>query len=209
MLSEAGYYAAYKGKWHLSAELGTKDEYALPQEKLTEVIESYGFKDYVGIGDVIGHTQGGYLNDDIIGAQARRWLRLRGQAMARQGKPWFLAVNLVNPHDVMFYNTDAPGQHVQDTPKPLMPIAREPNIPFYRQQWNLRLPRTRHESFDKPGRPPAHREYQLARGALVGNFPDEDVRWHRLLNSSISRLIRTRFKTLRPSRRGMVICCWR
>ncbi len=182
MFGEAGHYAAYKGKWHLSKELGTHNERALPQEKLTQIIESYGFKDYVGIGDVIGMTQGGYLNDDIIGAQAQRWLRVSGQSMNQQGKPWFLAVNLVNPHDVMFYNTDAPGQHVQDVPKPLIGIAREPDVPLYRQQWNARLPKTRDESFDKPGRPPAHKEYQMARAALVGNFPNEDARWRRLLN---------------------------
>jgi arylsulfatase len=182
MLGEADYYAAYKGKWHMSKELGTHNEYALPQEKLTRVIESYGFKDYVGIGDVIGETYGGYLNDDIIGAQARRWLRVNGQSMSQQGKPWFLAVNLVNPHDVMFYNTDAPGQNVQDNPKPMFAIAREPDTPFYRQQWDVRLPKSRHEPFDMKGRPPAHSDYQLARGALVGNFPNEDARWRRLLN---------------------------
>ena len=33
--------------------------------------------------------------------------------LAEQRKPWFLAVNLVNPHDVMFYNTDRPGEPVQ------------------------------------------------------------------------------------------------
>ena len=182
MLTKADYYAAYKGKWHLSGELGTHNEMALPQEKMTRVIESYGFKDYVGIGDVIGMTHGGYYNDEYIGAQSRRWLRLRAQPMARQGKPWFMAINLVNPHDVMFYNTDAPGQHVQDTPKPLMAITREPKMPLYEKQWKVRLPASRHEPFNKKGRPPAHREYQLARGALVGNFPNEDVRWQRLLN---------------------------
>ena len=182
MLGEAGYYAAYKGKWHMSRELSTHDELALPEEKLTKHIETYGFKDYVGIGDVIGQTHGGYLNDDMIGAQARRWLRVRGQPMSQQGKPWFQAVNLVDPHDVMFYNTDVPGQNVQNNPKPLIPIAREPNTPFYKKQWDVRLPKSRHESFDKKGRPPAHKEYQLARGALVGNFPNEDPRWHRLLN---------------------------
>jgi arylsulfatase A-like enzyme len=182
MLGEAGYYAAYKGKWHLSTELGTHDELALPQEKLTQVIESFGFKDNVGLGDVIGMTQGGYLNDDMIGAQARRWLRVRGQPMNEEGKPWFQAVNLVNPHDVMFYNTDAPGQNVQNNPETLLPIAREPNVPGYQKQWSVRLPKSRHEPFGKKGRPPAHREYQLARGTMVGNFPDEDARWRRLLN---------------------------
>lgn len=182
MLGEAGYYAAYKGKWHLTKDMDTHDSLALPQEKLTQIMESYGFKDYVGIGDVIGLTQGGYLNDDIIGAMAQRWLRLHGQRINRQGKPWFLAVNLVNPHDVMFYNTDAPGQNVQNKPKTLMAIAREPEITLYQQQWDVRLPKSRHEPFDKKGRPPAHGEYQWARAALVGKIPDEDARWRRLLN---------------------------
>ena len=191
MLGEAGYYPAYKGKWHLSAELGTHNELALPQEKLTQVIESYGFNDYVGIGDVIGMTHGGFFNDDMIGAQARRWLRLQGQPMNQQGKPWFKAINLVDPHDVMFYNTDAPGQHVQDTPKTLMRIAREPNISFYQQQWGIRLPKSRHEPFDKKGRPPAHRDYRIASGAMLGNIPDEDARWHRLLNYYLNCILHT------------------
>ena len=182
MLDEAGYYAAYKGKWHLCQELDTYDEYALPQEKLTQVIESYGFKDYVGIGDVIGMTLGGYLNDDTIGMQTQRWLRLRGQRMSQQGNPWFLAVNIVNPHDVMFYDTDTPGQNVQSVPKPLMSISQEPDVPLYQQQWDFQLPETRHQSLNAKERPSAHKEYQQARAALVGDFPDEDSRWRRLLN---------------------------
>ena len=182
MLRESGYYAAYKGKWHLSRAMDTHDSLALPQEELTRIIDDYGFKDYVGIGDVIGLTQGGYLNDDIIAAQAQRWLRLRGTQLNQEGKPWSLSVNLVNPHDVMFYNTDTPSQHVQDTPKPLMSIAHDPDTPLYQKQWDVPLPKSRNESFSKEGRPPAHSEYQRARAALVGNFPNEDIRWKRLLN---------------------------
>ncbi len=183
MMGEAGYYAAYKGKWHLSRELSTHDQQALPSKKMSKFIETFGFNDYVGIGDVIGMTQGGYINDDLIGAQARHWLRVRGQPMQQDNKPWMLSVNLVNPHDVMFYNTDLPGQSVQDNPKTLMAIAREPDTEFYKKQWIFELPKSRHEPFDKKGRPPAHMEYQLARGALVGNFPNEDGRWNRLLNN--------------------------
>ena len=182
MLGQAGYYPAYMGKWHLSRELGTHNEFALPQVELTRVIESFGFKDYVGIGDVIGHTQGGYINDEMIGAQAQRWLRLRGKPMNQRKEPWYLAVNIVNPHDVMFYNTDEPGRHVQDTPKPMSDLARDPDSQIYKQQWDIKLPRSRHEPFEKHGRPAAHMEYQLARAALVGQFPDEDPRWRRLIN---------------------------
>jgi arylsulfatase len=41
------------------------------------------------------------------------WLRGRGKDLAAKGKPWFLALNLVNPHDIMFPDTDRPGQASQ------------------------------------------------------------------------------------------------
>ena len=197
MMQKAGYYPAYKGKWHLSKELGTHDEAAIPQVELTKVIEGYGFHDYIGIGDVIGMTQGGYINDEMIAAQAKRWLRLKAAPLQAKKEPWFLAVNFVNPHDVMFYNTDTSKEHVQDRPSPLMDIEREPASSLYARQWKFTLPQSRNESFEKKGRPQAHSEYQKARGALVGNFPNEDERWQRLLNyyfnciSNVDRAIDT------------------
>ncbi|MDJ0869428.1 MAG: sulfatase-like hydrolase/transferase, partial [Myxococcota bacterium] len=182
MLGQAGYYAAYKGKWHLTREMDTHDSLALPETRLTRLMRTYGFEDYVGIGDVIGLTHGGFLNDALIGAQARRWLRLHGRRLNEQGQPWLLAVNFVNPHDVMFFDTDAPGEAVQSVPAPLMRIAREPDTPMYQKRWALQLPRSRREPFDAPGRPAAHREFQRARSALVGTFPNEDARWRRLLD---------------------------
>jgi hypothetical protein len=50
-----------------------------------------------------------YLHDGIISAMGVSWLRGKGRDLAEAGTPWFLAVNLVNPHDVMFYDADAPG----------------------------------------------------------------------------------------------------
>jgi len=191
MLDEAGYYPAYKGKWHLSKGLNTHDEYALPQNDLTAIMEGYGFNDYVGIGDVIGHRQGGYINDEMIGAQTQRWLRLKGKPMSQKKEPWYIAVNIVNPHDVMFYNTDAPGQHVQDTPRPLGGVAREPDSELYKRQWDIKLPNSRHETLDMPGRPAAHKDFQLSRAVLVGQFPDEDARWRRLNNYYLNCIYHT------------------
>ena len=108
-LRDAGYYTAYKGKWHLTKEFETTNDLAAPEKIFTKEMEAYGFSDYLGIGDIIGHTEGGYLHDGIIASMATNWLRGKGKGLAAQGKPWFLAVNLVNPHDVMFYNTDRPG----------------------------------------------------------------------------------------------------
>ena len=50
---------------------------------------------YVGVGDIIAHEQGGYLHDGIISAMGVNLLRGRGMDLEAQGKPWFLAVNLV------------------------------------------------------------------------------------------------------------------
>src|SRR5215471_9796205 len=110
MLREAGYYTAYKGKWHLTKEFETVNDLGSPTKIFTKEMEAYGFSDYFGVGDIIGHEQGGYLHDGIISSMAVNWLRGRGTELTAQGKPWFLAVNLVNPHDIMFLNTDRPNQ---------------------------------------------------------------------------------------------------
>ena len=40
----------------------------------------------------------------------KSWLRGKAANLNAQNKPWFMAVNLVNPHDVMYYNTDLSGR---------------------------------------------------------------------------------------------------
>ena len=179
-LRDLGYFSAYLGKWHLSADLDTSDVYAGPNPAFGDVMDGYGFSDFVSPGDVIGMTLGGYRSDEVIGAMARRWLRLRGQDLAEEGKPWFLAVNLMNPHDVMFFDTDRPGESVQKSASMMMPVATAPPSKLYEATWDLPLPATRHESIDSPDRPSAHRDYQEGRRHLVGVIPDEDDRWQRL-----------------------------
>jgi arylsulfatase len=181
MLRDAGYYTAYKGKWHLTKEFETVNSLGSPTRIFTEEMESYGFSDYFGIGDIIAHTQGGYLHDGVIAAMAGSWLRGRGRELAAAQKPWFLAVNLVNPHDVMFYDTDAPGTPVQ-TARGITQVARDPVDPLYARQWQFELPPNHAQALDAPGRPAAHREFLKSHDALVGNIPDEAGRWQRRHN---------------------------
>ena len=192
LMREAGYYSAYKGKWHLSQELdavvrnkGEVDLGLQPTPEMHKVMETYGFSDYHGIGDVIGWSQGGYLYDGVTAGQTVNWLRGAGQSLNQQGKNWFLAVNLVNPHDVMFIDTDEPDEKVQwqgrvNAGGVSMNPAQPPANAIYRESWDATLPDSRHQPFDEPGRPKAHLEYQNARAALVGQFPDEDRRWRKL-----------------------------
>ncbi len=182
LLREAGYYTAYKGKWHLTKEFETANDLSAPEKIFTKEMEAYGFADYLGIGDIIGHTEGGYLHDGIIAAMAANWLRGRGRDLTAQRKPWFLAVNLVNPHDVMFYNTDRPGEKVQER-NILAPIAREPAHPLYTKQWQFELPTSFSQRLDARGRPRAHADFIKSHDALVGKIAGEEQwRWRKRHN---------------------------
>src|SRR5215471_8164814 len=75
MLREAGYYTAYKGKWHLTKEFETVNELGSPMKMFTQEMEDYGFADYVGVGDLIGHDHGGYIFDGITSAMSVSWLK--------------------------------------------------------------------------------------------------------------------------------------
>jgi len=181
MLREAGYYTAYKGKWHLTKEFETVNKLGSPTKIFTQEMEAYGFSDYFGIGDIIAHTQGGYLHDGVIAAMGGSWLRGKGRELAAEGKPWFLAVNLVNPHDVMYYDTDPPGSVVQ-AKRGLTHVARDPVDPLYAKQWQFDLPPSHAQALHAPGRPPAHRDFLRSHDALVGQIPNEPARWQRRHN---------------------------
>lgn len=181
MLRDAGYYTAYKGKWHLTKEFETVNKLGSPTKIFTEEMEAYGFSDYFGVGDIIAHDRGGYLHDSVIAAMGVSWLRGKGRDLAKDGKPWFLAVNLVNPHDVMFYDTDAPGTPVQGK-RGLAHVAREPADPLYAKRWEFSLPASHFQPLEARGRPAAHRDFLLSHDALVGAIPNEEPRWRRRHN---------------------------
>ncbi|MBM7343553.1 sulfatase-like hydrolase/transferase [Pantoea coffeiphila] len=192
MIDKLGYYAAYKGKWHLSRplELSLKD---VPSKDIDDIdhaplhqdMQQYGFQDYSGIGDLIGLRKGGYVYDSLTLAQSVSWLRSKGRNMSDSQRPWLLAVNLVNPHDVMFIDTDAPGERIQwhsklNENQPMSP-SQPPENALYAARWDrVPLPASRHQPFEQSGRPAAQLNYQQARAMLVGQFPDEDRRWRKL-----------------------------
>ena len=181
MMRDAGYYTAYKGKWHLTKEFETVNKLGSPTKIFTQEMEAYGFSDYFGVGDIIAHDRGGYLHDGIIASMGVSWLRGKGRELAAEGKPWFLAVNLVNPHDVMFYDTDAPGMEVQSK-RGLTHVRRDPDDPLYAKQWDFNLPASHFQPLDAPGRPAAHKDFLRSHDALVGNIPNEEPRWRRRHN---------------------------
>jgi arylsulfatase len=182
MLRDAGYYTAYKGKWHLTKEFETVNKLGeQPSRIFTKEMDEYGFSDYFGIGDIIAHTQGGYMHDGVTAAMGASWLRGKGRELAADGKPWFLAVNLVNPHDVMFNDTDAPGTPLNPH-RGLGHVARDPVDPLYARRWSFKLPPNHFQPLDAPGRPAAHKDFLRSHDAMIGAIPNEEARWRRRHN---------------------------
>jgi arylsulfatase A-like enzyme len=180
MLRRQGYYTAYKGKWHLTDEFETANKLHVPKRILVDEMEEYGFSDYFGIGDMIAHTEGGFLHDGVITAMTKSWLRGKAKTLEAKNEPWFMAVNLVNPHDVMYYNTDLAGGPAKQAETALMHLNLEPETDQFSRKWNSRLPVSRNQPVMGPERPAAHEDFAVARSALVGRVPNEDPRWQRL-----------------------------
>ena len=168
MLRDAGYYTAFKGKWHLSTITG---------EHTRDALEPYGFSDYQDFGEIWGEVRDGYERDGEIAADAAGWLT-GGAGEIGDSQPWFLAVNFCNPHDIMFFDADGTGDtQVSD----LMQITTEPDDPIYQQQWDVELP----ASFDDPldQHPEAVRYYRRLCDISYGEMPtDRHDMWKRYLN---------------------------
>ncbi len=91
MMREQGYYTAFKGKWHLNAEVPRSED----------ALEPYGFADYQQWGDMWGKPLEGAMLDGTAVFETVDWLRHKRPA----DQPWLLVSSLVNPHDVMFLQT--------------------------------------------------------------------------------------------------------
>ncbi len=176
LLRKAGYATAYKGKWHLTRSFDQEN----PSKLLNAEMESYGFADYNSIGDLVGHQHGGHEFDGLIGQSAITWLRRRGRPLNDDDRPWALTVSLVNPHDVMYFNTDAPGESVQDNGRLMARSVRAPDHALYRKEWDIPVSRTLQQPLDEPGRPGTHQEYVKAWDYYLGRIPLDPERWLRL-----------------------------
>ena len=183
MMRDVDYYPVYLGKWHLSGTLHeTSSAYNAPVQRYSTAMKEYGFDDYFGVGDLIGGVRGGYDYDGVTTASAVSWLRQHGVRLRDERKPWFMAVNIVNPHDVMFVDTDPEGIEQQRANRPLLGAARPPKDRLYDARWDdVPLPASRHQPYDERGRPAAQGVFFRARENLVGVYPltDERVRTYR------------------------------
>jgi arylsulfatase A-like enzyme len=167
MLRAAGYYTTYQGKWHLS------NFYVEPGGARTgDWLEPYGFSEWNDWGDIDGGAWAGLQVDPVIAGQAARWLRDRAPVVAAD-QPWFMAVNFVNPHDIMSFDY---GSRSAVTLPPALSHAvavRPPaEVPVYEAHWDVELPGS--ASDDLSGAAPAVREYAEVMDVSFGHVEGDE-----------------------------------
>ncbi len=175
MLRDLGYHTAYKGKWHLSE---------FPAGDTRDAMEPYGFSDYQKWGDAQGAPMDGLKKDPLIAADTVDWLTKRAPEVDA-AQPWYLTVNFVNPHDIMYFDTDA-EEMVQV--RGIMPIFSAPDTPIYHQNWQTTLPASFFD--DLEGQPPAVRSYKRLCDVAYGRIPmDRRDLWHNHVNYYLNCLL--------------------
>jgi arylsulfatase len=181
MLREQGYYCTYQGKWHLS------NAYVDPANPVSTVdaLEPYGFSEFNDWGDIDGGAWAGLRVDPVIAGQAVKWLRERAAAVA-EDQPWFMAVNFVNPHDIMSFDYGSSSR--VELPLGLAHAVkmRPPaDVPVYRNEWDVDAPMNVHD--DLSGAAPAVREYARMLDTVFGPVTSDD-RWRKGLNFYVNCL---------------------
>ena len=184
MMRKAGYYTAYKGKWHLAPFVLHPDK----EERLSgykggvNLMEPYGFSDFNYNGDHWGGAWGGYTYDGEIASEAALWLENKGRDLDGD-KPWFLAVNLINPHDIMFFDAGGRQKETRIVQNLLQPLRPAPQSPPFTDDLGVPLPRSFHED-DISTKPVAHRNYVEATSAVLGALEPhtDEAAWYRFQN---------------------------
>lgn len=117
--------------------------------------------------------------DPVIAGQAVKWLRNRAPVVS-QDQPWFMAVNFVNPHDIMSfdYGGSSPVQLPPGLAHAVITKAAA-QIPVYQRTWDFDLPTGLHD--DLSGAAPAVVEYARMLDTVFGPVAD-DSRWYEGLN---------------------------
>ena len=161
-MRRAGYYTAYKGKWHM-ADTSLISEV---EDELTDLGE-YGFADWGVDGDFTSTRWEGFDRDGEIESDALEWLRTTGAEKNSSGASFFLAVNLINPHDIMFYNRDESFQG-------MIPLGGPPDDEIYRKTYNAGVPSSWNQNLLDGTLPPAVAAYKMRWEKQTGSVTTEN-----------------------------------
>jgi arylsulfatase A-like enzyme len=168
VFSDMGYTTGYAGKWHLSR----MDHEAVDDETAAQnnaEITSYGFSETLLRNEVDGATTG-WKYDGRTVDHAVSFLKNH----QHDTKPWMLAVNLLNPHDIMFYT--ASDEMTRSRVSQFPDVSARP--PFEDALYAEDLGYELTENYGPAtavGRPRAVDEFRLTFEEVMGWMPYDDV----------------------------------
>jgi arylsulfatase len=156
MLRDQGYYTAFKGKWHLSELPHTED-----------ALERYGFSDLQQWGEMYGTPLQGELYDGVAAFETVDWLESKAVQL---DKPWLLISSLVNPHDIMYLQTDP-----IETPHPngfmVGKQTQVQRLDWFEKKWKVVMPENFADDFKyQASGVQAYKEFIEKN---YGNIPDD------------------------------------
>ena len=156
LLREQGYYTAFKGKWHLSET-----------ERSEDALKRYGFSDFQQWGEMFGAPLQGEQLDGVAAFETIDWLETKGTQL---DQPWLLVCSLINPHDIMFLQTDpVEAPHPNGAMTGLQTTVQR--LGWFEKQWDVKMP----ENFadDYRLQPPGVQSYKDIIDFNYGNVPDD------------------------------------
>lgn len=179
MLRQQGYYTAFKGKWHLSA---------LPFHE--DALEPYGFSDYQQWGEMFGAPLEGEKLDGTAVFETIDWLETRGTQLEQ---PWLMVCSLVNPHDIMFFQS-GPEEVGHPQGAVTQMLSHKQRLGWFEKDWGVELP----ENFedDLKFQPYGARHYKQGIEINYGRIPEgRDDLWQERRNYLINcmRLVDAEF----------------
>src|SRR5262245_16776605 len=167
VMSALGYKTAYFGKFELRRDI----IYPKDSVNYEDALSEYGFGVFAPDGDKTGAPDQGYHTDNYSVAEGNRWLRTNAQSLNNQGKPWFLVISMINPHDVMYADANLPDEKVQVSQVEGATLTAPPRNLRYAQQWEFPLSASRLEPVEGPGHPAAQQQYLVGWNYWLGDIP--------------------------------------
>ena len=199
MMKKLGYQTAFFGKWEMDAGIIPPK----PTVNYSEALQPYGFDIYQPDGDKTGAPDQGYKTDVYTASEGVRWLRGNVPRLRASGKPFFMVVSFVNPHDIMYADANVLGTEQAQKAVVNGVLTAPPKNSLYSEQWKPAPSATMHESLSAPGMPAALTAYHLGWSGALGFIPVNRPDMWQLFNNYYLNLIRDTDLSLKQLEDGL------